>query len=401
MSVDVALPVERPGSAKVQAHAEKLRAAVEGAMAEFGAGVEELGDPEVQSAITEWKAQLDSHVAGLQSIMQQNGLSPSGDQTLASPLASSVAAEEMAGEVDNVRSMRHEIEAERTGRDVEDVASAWADPEETEKEMAELRRVRRQIRYLFGGVIGAMPDNPTNLRVSDLISDNGDTEPLTAAPPAAPQSAAGYGGQRMAPRPPGDAQGSPNRPPNNNQNAGYAGRMPEARPRSGGGDSIGGLTNSSVATFNSQSTQREPENEEDRRRRAERREQKKQRAERHQREQRSVDAPRDIKRDNGPMPPASKQWNWAEEVVKASLDPGNQWEFPGVDDGRGAVPRKGQPQWEQPRQVGPRGPGLPGQRGNDVALKARERAEEIMRSEQDRQRNRYDPSDDMLLGARD
>jgi hypothetical protein len=86
-----------------------------------------------------------------------------------------------------------------------------------------------------------------------------------------------------------------------------------------------------------------------------------------------------MKKDDGAMP--SKQWNWAEEVVKASLDPGNQWEFPGVADGRGeGAPgrRRGQPQWEQPRQVAPRGVG---QRGPDIALKARERAEEVIRSE--------------------
>merc|ERR1712039_743678 len=35
--------------------------------------------------------------------------------------------------------------------------------------------------------------------------------------------------------------------------------------------------------------------------------------------------PLERKRDDGTAP---KQWNWAEEVVRASLDPQNQWEFP-------------------------------------------------------------------------
>jgi len=150
------------------------------------------------------------------------------------------------------------------------------------------------------------------------------------------------------------------------------------------------VTNSSVATWND--THREGDIE-DQRRRAERKE-RKQRSH-HHREQRS---PREMKKDDGAKP--SKQWNWAEEVVKASLDPGNQWEFPGMDDNRGAgTPsrRRGQPQWEQPRQVPPRGPG---QRGNDIALQARQRAEEVMRSERDRQRNLYEPSDPLEVAFR-
>merc|ERR1712217_423096 len=84
---------------------------------------------------------------------------------------------------------------------------------------------------------------------------------------------------------------------------------------------------------------------------------------------------REKKKDDGSTP---KQWNWAEEVVKASLDPQNQWEFPNA---RGSTPRGDRavlsqpPSWEQPRQ-----------RGVDVASKARERAEEVDRQERDRHR---------------
>jgi len=86
-----------------------------------------------------------------------------------------------------------------------------------------------------------------------------------------------------------------------------------------------------------------------------------------------------MKRDDGGLPP--RQRNWAEEVVRASLDPSNQWEFPRLVEGASGVgsARSGKddlPAWEHPRQG----------RASDIALKARERAEQVLRSERDQQR---------------
>jgi len=307
---------------------------------------------------------------------------------MASPLASQEAGgtsaeDQEKAELDTVRSTRHELESLRTGRDVEEVSNVWADPEDLEKEAVELRRMRRQIRCLFGGIISSIPES-TNLSVDDLIGGQDATATFAVAAPAGAQPS------RIPPRPtehyshPGAAG------PISAAVAGIAevgnlrdfAAMPptasprQARPRSGGTESLGSVTNSSVTTLGS--PQREGDVEEQRRK-VERRERRQQRS-RH-REQRSVDAPaalpRQMEKDNGAMP--SKQWNWAEEVVKASLDPANQWEFPGADDGSNRRDgRRGQLQWEQPRQA-PRG-----SRGNDVAHKARERAEEVMRFERDR-----------------
>jgi hypothetical protein len=346
-------------------------------MAEFGDGMNSLGDEEVQTALAAWKAGFDRHLAELQGIVRPL----TADQTMASPEGAGAPgekADELGDELNDVKAMRAQLESQRTGRDVEEVTSAWADPEETEKEVAELRRVRRQIRYLFGGMIGNLPET-TNLRVDDLIGPDGaDAEPVS------PKTAAAS----RPPRLPGDASYiSPTR----GAEAGYVrtavapeGAMPvnasprQVRPRSGGTESVG--TNSSASTtWNSNPRDADEEH----RRRAERR----------ARREARKDAHREMKKDDGAMP--AKQYNWAEEVVKASMDPGNQWEFPGAEDTRNSPKRPGHHQWEQPR-VAPMGAG---QRGTDIALKARERAEQVMRSERDRQRNDYDPSDQMPLAG--
>merc|ERR1719229_755394 len=89
--------------------------------------------------------------------------------------------------------MRHHLEAQRTGQDVEQVANAWADPEEAAKEVSELRRVRRQIRCIFGGMLSNLPDS-SSLRVDELLSDRDDLEQMAPMAPAllaapAPQAA--------------------------------------------------------------------------------------------------------------------------------------------------------------------------------------------------------------------
>merc|ERR1719265_280161 len=90
----------------------------------------------------------------------------------------------------DVQHMRHQLECARSGRDVDEVPSAWADPEEAEREVAELRRVRRQIRYLFGGMIGNLPESST-LRVDDLLSEQGDDVEAQVSPTNAPMQPVG------------------------------------------------------------------------------------------------------------------------------------------------------------------------------------------------------------------
>ncbi|CAK9033149.1 RNA-binding protein 25 [Durusdinium trenchii] len=84
------------------------------------------------------------------------------------------------------------------------------------------------------------------------------------------------------------------------------------------------VTDSSAVSWNSQVTEEEA-----------RRKEKKERKSRKQRHH-SADAHADrpAKKDDGALP---KPHNWAEEVVKASLDPQNQWEFPGPSGKAGYV----------------------------------------------------------------
>jgi hypothetical protein len=396
---------ERPGTAKLQAKAELLRAAVANAMADIGETFSE--SPEVASALSDWKARLDSHVQELQDIVQHKQ-PPSQDSVPSLPLASQLSdvendpdekAAEIMGDVANVRCMRQQLESHRTGRDVEEVVDAWSDPAEMAKEVEELRRARRQIRYLFGGMIGNLPDS-SNLRIDDLISEHGEAEPAYSVPMAQPTRPPGIPQSprlarntspivaAVAGMPEASRLKAANAMPVGGENLKPSPRAGQVRPRSGGTESLSSVAESSVAsTWNSQNTHRD--NEEERTRRKERKQHRSR-----GREHRSTEPGREAsqKKDDGAMP--SRQWNWAEEVVKASLDPGNQWEFPGTNDGRPTelpprAPRGGQPSWEQPRQAAPR---VQGQRGNDIALKARERADEVTRTERDRHRNFAEPS---------
>eukprot|EP00434_Breviolum_minutum_P006058 symbB.v1.2.005341.t1/scaffold311.1/size231230/4 len=113
------------------------------------------------------------------------------------------------------------------------------------------------------------------------------------------------------------------------------------------------VTDSSAVSWNSQVTEEE----------ARRKEKKERKSRKHRHHSADAHADRPAKKDDGALP---KPYNWAEEVVKASLDPQNQWEFPPGKAGY-AGPLAG---WEQPRARGP-----------EVASKARERAEEVQRWE--------------------
>jgi len=108
-----------------------------------------------------------------------------------------------------------------------------------------------------------------------------------------------------------------------------------------------------------------------------------------------------MKKDDGALP---KQWNWAEEVVKASLDPQNQWEFPNMDGRSAGIPGvRSQPMWEQPRQASKVPPRNAGHRSNDIVLKAQQRAAEVMRSEREHRMQHHDifgtPAGGQVRGA--
>lgn len=272
--------------------------------------------------------------------------------------------EEAMNDVDNVRNLRHQLECARTGRQVQEPEDSWADPDEAAREMEELRRVRRQIRYIFGGAISSLPEGPSTLRVDDLLSDGEGLDQATqliTSPPAKsrpvlekPPLLPGGGNVR-------EERGArvPVPPPQKPENG-------ASRPRSGGTELSFG-TDSSAVSWNSQGTDDDGRRRDKKSRRHHRR--------RRSQERDEVPEPRPVKKDDGALP---KQWNWAEEVVKASLDPQNQWEFPGAPIARTAgygVPIEGQlAAWEQPRNG----------RAIDVAARARERATEVQRLERQR-----------------
>eukprot|EP00435_Cladocopium_sp_Y103_P032329 s3611_g8.t1 len=115
------------------------------------------------------------------------------------------------------------------------------------------------------------------------------------------------------------------------------------------------VTDSSAVSWNSQVTEEE----------ARRKEKKERKSRKHRQHSADAHADRPAKKDDGALP---KPYNWAEEVVKASLDPQNQWEFPAASGKAGYVGSLAA--WEQPRA-----------RGTEVASRARERAEEVQRWE--------------------
>jgi len=334
----------------------------------------------------------------------------------------------LIGELAHVRSIGRTLESYRTGQDRSELPSAWEDPDYVAQEMADLKRVRRQIRYLFGGMLGTMQEaSPadTTLRVDDLLSERGSPEPPRQAAPATSlgRPPPGIADPRIAQAAPSESppmhrrHGRP--PPAPGARIPIAPEGPRAstespavgRPRSGHTE-LSSDASSSV-TWESQKGHEKGEDAEQRKERKERRHHR-----RHRHRQVSADpdfsraeAPRPEesrhrqvsadpeyrydaqrwdagrgKRDDGAPP---KQWNWAEEVMKASLDPENQWDFQVPNGRRGASPPPvpaslaiggSLPAWEKPRA-----PGV-AFRGKDVALKTRERAEEVMRDEREKQR---------------
>ncbi|CAL1130181.1 unnamed protein product [Cladocopium goreaui] len=84
------------------------------------------------------------------------------------------------------------------------------------------------------------------------------------------------------------------------------------------------VTDSSAVSWNSQVTEEETR----------RKEKKERKSRKHRHHSADAHADRSAKKDDGALP---KPYNWAEEVVKASLDPQNQWEFPAPSGKAGYV----------------------------------------------------------------
>lgn len=335
-------------STDVAAVIQRLQTVMESARATVGSHLESLPNGTPQD-VAAWAERLDGLIGDLEGLAAAERSAP--------PPAPADAAGGSVGEgglddLQAVRALRMDLQSQRTGVDAGDIAASglWASSEDSAKELSDLRCMRRQIRYLFGGGIPERPDT--------TATDMDD-------PAAAVKSLNIPASKQIVPHPP---------PPKVGRNPPFSGR-----------------TFTSTASSNSDAAFAQ----EERRRKDDRRDRKvpKQRrpdgsveprgegSESRVRERSVRREPIDGgKRDDGTAAP--KQWNWADEMVKASLDPHNQWEFPGSSM-LGSPPRRspasmdqlaskaGNPQpWEQPRL-----------RSEHVASKARDRAEEVMRGE--------------------
>lgn len=355
---ELALAEAEEARKAAEATMHRLRSALEAVVAEFGPHTQSMPEGQMREALSEWTLRLESHVKELEDIMEETRVG---------------SKEKTQDELDKVRSLRRTLECARTGRDEQDVDSPWFDEEETTKEIDELRRVRRQIRYIFGNMTlmgdTVMRDNDLP---DDLISDRGEIDlPFKGAGLALLSNRKGMD-HADAPRSNARADAANEAIQNGFSISKPSGERPARRPQSGGTE-LSSVTNSSAGLSWAPAAVLADD---DTARRKEKKEKKERKERKHRREDRE-DAHATKKEDGAPP----KQWNWAEEVVKASLDPRNQWQFPGAS-ARGPTPQlqpgglgREAPAWEQPRV-----------RGNEIARQAWDRAEEVQRLELQAQR---------------
>eukprot|EP00933_Yihiella_yeosuensis_P029148 TRINITY_DN22838_c1_g1_i1.p1 TRINITY_DN22838_c1_g1~~TRINITY_DN22838_c1_g1_i1.p1 ORF type:complete len:500 (+),score=159.41 TRINITY_DN22838_c1_g1_i1:54-1553(+) len=349
---------------------EKLKNSVQGVVDDFGSRLEALPASNMKDALKEWSAQLSSLVQQLPQIVEAcaaDAATTNAEEKEEPESHSEQVLAELATDMETVTSIRRQLECSRKGRPQEEAENVWADPERAEEEVAELRRVRRQIRCLFGGMISELGDGAM-MNVDDLLIEKEDPQAIEASlfsptpavgpPPVETMPSTNSPLQYAAPLPQ-----KPPMPPSQRPGVGQ-------RPRSGGTE-LSSVDNESARSW--ASTADEAKRKESGGKRRHRRRDDSGSRPREGRDE--VREPPSLKKDDGGVPP--KQWNWAEEVVKASLDPKNRWEFPVNADGRG--PGEKPAAWEQPRV-----------RGKDVASKAWERAEEVQRLE--RQHNDFRPN---------
>ncbi|CAK9033145.1 Orotidine 5'-phosphate decarboxylase (OMP decarboxylase) (OMPDCase) (OMPdecase) [Durusdinium trenchii] len=137
-----------------------------GVIGDFQSGLEAIPDPSLRSALEDWAQKMNLHVQELRTIM--DGAAEPPVPPLPGTLEEETRAQVTEEELQSVRDIGRQLASHRTGRTTD--AEEWTDPEESAKEVEELRRVRRQIRYIFGGMLQSLPEAGT-LRVEPWLKE--------------------------------------------------------------------------------------------------------------------------------------------------------------------------------------------------------------------------------------
>eukprot|EP00913_Durusdinium_trenchii_P011072 g10394.t1 len=116
--------------------------------------------------LEDWAQKMNLHVQELRTFM--DGAAEPPVPPLPGTLEEETRAQVTEEELQSVRDIGRQLASHRTGRTTD--AEEWTDPEESAKEVEELRRVRRQIRYIFGGMLQSLPEAGT-LRVEPWLKE--------------------------------------------------------------------------------------------------------------------------------------------------------------------------------------------------------------------------------------
>lgn len=290
-----------------------LREAMQAQLADFANALGKAPQGALRDALSGWSSKLNALMEELSGILD----SASRGEVVASAVVGEDGRHFLPG-------LDAGGEAgEKTSPASQEAADAWPDPEVLDKEISDLKRLRREIRSVFKH-IQTHPDSDTKLQVDDFES--------------ARTQASSEHGECQASMP------SPGKPRHD--------KKTPARARGGVKDVVSNASEDSEQL--SPTVRVAPKQHEVRREHAE----------------------------------PEKHWNWTDEVLKASLNPQNQWDFSGRGGGTVAPMQNKLPSWEQPRQVAPM-PTLATPRAVDIAAKARERAEQVMRTERELQKRHF------------
>jgi hypothetical protein len=253
-------------------------------------------------------------------------------------------------EIDHVRRVRRQILAHNAGRDISEAAETphYVD-EDCDADIEELRRVRRQIRYLFGSAPLTVPAFVPAAQPAPTFAP-ADLSALKLPPNSARQHDDGPVAP-AAPHVPDLPLTRETTAPPRLENANAA----AATPRSAKSIHSNSRSSYSVSATSDRDGRRRRHRDKDRRRRDERSER--------------------------------KEEDWAQEVIKASLDPKNQWDFGDSWGSKSRQPRQGSQQNQRfgPGANDPRNiPFDVSDPGAEVFRKAQQRAEEVLRAERAR-----------------
>jgi len=334
----------------LEGYAGELRKFLSTGESALGAGLDDAFDPlRLDRGSSYQNPEVQYMVQDLNDMpMPRGGLpaSPSasslhGEEDPPAEATYEATCQEEQADLDRVRRVRRQIVAYKTGQDV-NAASADVplfDETEFDDNIDELRRVRRQIRYLFGAAPMTVPAVYMPSQPMPTYS-----EPIAAVHSHVPMEAPVDLPPLISPK-----------------------GVPTPRSAKSGG-SERSYTDSRYSVSGS--------SEEPRRRRHRHRDRDRDRDRDRTRE-------RDRDRDRDAARRTPKDDEWAQEVIKASLDPKNQWDF---GDTWGSNSRK-QPRQGSREKANGRGP--PGvfdasDPGEQVFRKAQQRAEEVLRQERER-----------------